>query len=101
MKTYQEYKKYSESIKKSLEQERLKVAEQVLCEVRECIAEFDFKPEDIFSMRRKRRPKYYDPATGQTWSGVGREPRWLRGKNRQSFELTQTSQVTDDDTPDR
>lgn len=35
-------------------------------------------------------PKYRDPATGQTWSGRGRTPRWLtsaegQGRHRDEF----------------
>lgn len=35
-------------------------------------------------------PKYRDPATGNTWSGRGKQPRWLRdaeqrGQSRDSF----------------
>lgn len=31
--------------------------------------------------------KYRNPETGDTWSGRGREPRWLKGKNRATFAL--------------
>ncbi|MBY8610624.1 H-NS histone family protein [Burkholderia arboris] len=98
MKTYQEYIEYSESIKKELEQTRLKIAERVLREVRECVEEFGFNPEDVFSGRRKHFTKYYNPATGQTWSGRGREPLWIRGKDRKLFEL---NQAADDGAQDR
>ncbi|WP_321891725.1 H-NS histone family protein [Burkholderia cenocepacia] len=101
MKAYQDYKKYAESVEKALEQERLKIADRVLREVRECVAEFDFKPEDVFSARRKRCPKYYDPETGQTWSGVGREPLWIRGKDRRSFELNQSTECVNDGAQDQ
>ncbi|WP_176307835.1 H-NS family nucleoid-associated regulatory protein [Burkholderia ambifaria] len=30
-------------------------------------------------------PKYRDPASGKTWSGKGREPAWLTGKDRAAF----------------
>jgi DNA-binding protein H-NS len=30
-------------------------------------------------------PKYRDPETGATWTGRGREPGWLKGKNRADF----------------
>ena len=33
----------------------------------------------------KRAPKFRDPQSGATWSGRGREPAWLKGKNRQDF----------------
>jgi DNA-binding protein H-NS len=29
--------------------------------------------------------KFRDPQSGQTWSGRGRTPRWLDGKNRDDF----------------
>ncbi|WP_419689999.1 H-NS family nucleoid-associated regulatory protein [Burkholderia theae] len=31
------------------------------------------------------KPKYFDPATGKTWAGRGREPEWIRGKDRRDF----------------
>jgi DNA-binding protein H-NS len=33
-----------------------------------------FKQKRVFG---PVEPKYRDPATGQTWSGRGREPRWM------------------------
>jgi DNA-binding protein H-NS len=32
-------------------------------------------------------PKYRDPATGATWSGRGRAPKWLVGADRSRFEV--------------
>lgn len=29
--------------------------------------------------------KYYDPSSGSTWTGKGRAPSWLAGKNRDEF----------------
>ncbi|WP_322081272.1 H-NS histone family protein [Burkholderia sp. BCC1972] len=96
MKTYRGYLKHSESVKKMLEQERLKISGRVLQEIRECVEEFGFKPDDVFSKRRKHNAKYYNPVTGQTWSGRGREPLWIRGKDRKSFEINQSTQFFDD-----
>jgi DNA-binding protein H-NS len=36
-------------------------------------------------VRTKAAPKYRDPASGKTWSGRGRTPRWLDGKNSSDF----------------
>lgn len=38
-------------------------------------------------MRSRRAPKFLDPVSGKTWSGVGRTPTWLRGKNLDDFRL--------------
>ena len=31
--------------------------------------------------------KFRNPETGETWSGRGREPKWLKGKNREEFKV--------------
>ena len=31
--------------------------------------------------------KFRDPETGKTWSGRGREPTWIKGKNREEFKV--------------
>ncbi|MFC7478523.1 H-NS family nucleoid-associated regulatory protein [Dankookia sp. GCM10030260] len=33
----------------------------------------------------KVAPKYRNPETGDTWTGRGREPGWIKGKNRLDF----------------
>lgn len=60
--------------------------------IREDVARFDITAEDIFGTGRGRAKrtskapiKYRDPATGNTWSGRGREPKWLAGRNREDF----------------
>jgi len=30
-------------------------------------------------------PKYKDPKSGQTWTGRGRAPRWLEGRDKNQF----------------
>jgi DNA-binding protein H-NS len=30
-------------------------------------------------------PKYRDPATGATWTGRGKPPNWINGKDRDSM----------------
>lgn len=38
----------------------------------------------------KATQKYWNPATGVTWSGRGKEPSWIRGKDRKKFLLPDT-----------
>jgi len=33
----------------------------------------------------KVAPKYRDPVSGATWTGRGKAPRWIEGKDRNSF----------------
>jgi DNA-binding protein H-NS len=68
------------------------------------VAEFGLSASDIFGGGRaakapkapkaakepklggaKVAPKYRNPATGTTWTGRGKPPRWLDGKNRADF----------------
>ena len=39
------------------------------------------------SKGEKVAPKYRNPETGDTWTGRGREPGWIKGKNRDEFAL--------------
>lgn len=36
----------------------------------------------------KAKPKYRNPADGKEWSGRGKEPLWIKGKDRTSFLIT-------------
>ncbi|WP_257010721.1 H-NS histone family protein [Burkholderia ubonensis] len=88
------YKSFMEKkalLEEQLEQERLAIAATVLLEVRRCIEEFGFSHDMVFpgvrARGKKRRVKYFNPQTGQSWSGVGREPTWLRGQDRSRFEI--------------
>ncbi|WP_174946524.1 H-NS histone family protein [Burkholderia lata] len=67
-------------------------AEAILLEIRYCVREFGFSPNDIFSAETlrdatKRRPRYFDPVSGATWSGVGRVPKWIGDKDREQFQI--------------
>lgn len=89
---YQRFKELKIELEARLADERRAAKEAVLTEIRACVDEFGFSLDDVFPPdgghgRRKVRAKYYDPASGATWSGVGREPVWIRGKDREQFEL--------------
>lgn len=59
--------------------------------VRELVAEFGLTQSDVFSgapARRQGPPvaaKYRDPVSGNTWSGRGKPPRWIAGKDRVAY----------------
>ncbi|KVF25128.1 H-NS family nucleoid-associated regulatory protein [Burkholderia vietnamiensis] len=38
--------------------------------------------------RRRIRPRYWNPQTGETWSGRGKRPRWMAGRDPEEFLLT-------------
>ncbi|WP_321801659.1 H-NS histone family protein [Burkholderia sp. BCC1988] len=39
----------------------------------------------VKAKRKKAPAKYYDPDTGQSWSGKGPRPKWLVGKNLDDY----------------
>jgi DNA-binding protein H-NS len=41
--------------------------------------------EESSTPRAKLPPRYRDPETGKTWTGQGREPGWIKGKNRDEY----------------
>ena len=63
--------------------------------VRSLVAEYGLSESDVFPPARGARsaatsgtkvaPKYRDPATGQTWTGRGKAPKWIQGQNREQF----------------
>lgn len=69
-----------------------------LSRIRELATEFNLGSDEIMQAlghsraaasrtRKPVAPKYRNPETGATWSGRGREPAWLAGKNREDFAL--------------
>ena len=43
------------------------------------------KPKSSGSSASKVIPKYRNPENGQTWTGRGKEPLWIAGKDRSLF----------------
>jgi DNA-binding protein H-NS len=58
---------------------------------RALIQEHGLTAADVFPTPGKKAkgsvgaPKYRDPATGATWTGRGKPPNWINGKDRESF----------------
>lgn len=63
--------------------------ETVIAQTRQIVVEYGLTAEDLglATKAKKQRkgfvvpPKYMDPKTGQSWSGRGRAPAWIAGKN--------------------
>lgn len=59
-----------------------------LKKVHELLSDFGFTQQQLFPLKaseKKRTPKYRDEETGATWTGVGKPPAWIAGKNRNDF----------------
>ncbi|PXW16051.1 H-NS family nucleoid-associated regulatory protein [Paraburkholderia caballeronis] len=93
MPSYKQLTAQLEKLHKEVAAAREKEIADAIADIRAKIAEYDITPEELgFSSRpangaRKRPlpPRYRNPKTGETWSGRGRAPGWLAGKNRDRF----------------
>ena len=93
MKTYKELLKAQEELEIRIGKAREAEIGDALAEIRSLVHEFGLTNEDIFGQKRKMSakpvaPKYRDPGTGATWSGRGKPPRWIAGKQREDFAVT-------------
>ena len=93
MATYKQLTAQLEKLHKEVAAAREKEIAQAIAEIKEKIVEYDLTPEELgfsskpaASGRKAPAPaKYRNPKTGETWSGRGRSPAWLAGKNRERF----------------
>ncbi len=79
------------------EAESVRAAElaAVVDDIRAKMKAYGITAADLSERKAKRKPvkpKYRNPASGETWSGRGRTPRWLAaaeaaGKSREKFAI--------------
>lgn len=63
-------------------------AKEALAKVLELVNEFGFTAQQVFPWKpvaTKVASKYLDGKTGATWSGRGKPPAWIVGKNREDY----------------
>jgi DNA-binding protein H-NS len=58
--------------------------------IKKLIESHNLKSEDLFSKKsstsgKKVPAKYLNPQTGETWTGRGKAPEWIAGKERDAF----------------
>jgi DNA-binding protein H-NS len=93
MSTYQELLKQRDALTQQIEEARKREKADAVAKARVLVSEYQLTIADVFPSGRKMRtsasvkvpPKYRDPATGQTWTGRGKAPKWIDGKDRAQF----------------
>lgn len=93
MSTYQDYQKQIAELKAKAEEARRAEVAQARAQIHEIMSEYGLSLADIDGMKQSapkapRKPveiKYKDEATGQTWTGRGRVPKWLEGKDKNQY----------------
>ncbi|MBK7720610.1 MAG: H-NS histone family protein [Giesbergeria sp.] len=93
MQSYKELVKQREALDQQINQARQQELAGAVSQVRALVTEFGLTAQDVFPSGRARSsssgskvaPKYRDPATGKTWTGRGKAPRWIQDQNRDQF----------------
>lgn len=93
--TYKELLQKREALEHEIAQARQNEIASAVTKVRELVAEYGLTAQDVFPGRApktsaakaasKVAAKYRDPATGQTWTGRGKAPKWIEGRDRAPF----------------
>jgi DNA-binding protein H-NS len=91
MTTYKELLQQREALEQKIQELRQRESQGAIDQVRAIVAEHGLAPDDVFGKKRASlagstvEPKYRDPASGATWTGRGKPPRWIADKNREEF----------------
>ncbi|MFM0411233.1 H-NS histone family protein [Paraburkholderia dipogonis] len=97
MSKYLELKAQLATLNLKIEVARASEKANAIREIRTKMDEWGIQLRDLQDVRNGRRyvptksgqyvPKYRDPDSGATWSGKGREPQWIAGKDRTAFSV--------------
>lgn len=92
MPSYKELLASKEALDLQIEQARKTESAAALALVRQHIKEFGFTAQQVFPWDIEKKTtkvavKYYDPDTGSKWTGRGKPPKWIQGKDYTQFLL--------------
>jgi len=92
MSSYKELLAERERLEKLIEEAKARECAAAINEIRQkmadygiTMAELDTRRSAKTGARRSVKPKYRDPATGNTWTGRGKPPAWIAGQDREKF----------------
>ena len=96
--SYKELLKQREALEQAIATARAHELSEAITKALELVAEYGLTVQDVFPSGRgasksgnkassgnKVAPKYRDPATGQSWTGRGKAPKWIGGQDRAKY----------------
>lgn len=90
--TYRDYQKQIAELQAKAEEARRNEVAGARAQIQSIMREYGLTLADISGSTKppkaERKPveiKYKDEATGLTWTGRGRAPKWLEGKDKKQF----------------
>ncbi|MBP6597984.1 MAG: H-NS histone family protein [Giesbergeria sp.] len=96
MSSYKELLKQREALELQISTARRDEVASAIAQVRAIVAEYELTQQEVFPTSARARsatsgtkvaPKYRDPASGQTWTGRGKAPKWIQGQDRTAFAI--------------
>lgn len=95
MATYKDLMAQRDALEAQIKQARESEVSGAVAQARDLIAEFGLTAADLFGGQKrasaakggKVAAKYRDPATGATWTGRGKAPRWIQNEDRARFAI--------------
>lgn len=95
MASYKDLLQQRELLEQQISEARQREISDAVAQARAIVDEFGLTQQDVFPVGRARSAvkgskvaaKYRDPATGATWTGRGKAPRWIQDQDRAKFEI--------------
>lgn len=98
MSTYQSLLQQKSELDALIAEAQQREKSQAVAQARALIDQYGLNVDDVFGKksttgsraagaRSAVAPKYRDPATGATWTGRGREPVWIKNKDRAAYAI--------------
>jgi len=93
MSSYQDYQKQIAELQAKAEAARHAEVAEAKAKIKAIMSEYGLTVADLGGASKQapktpRKPveiKYKDEATGDTWTGRGRAPKWLEGKDKNQY----------------
>ncbi|MBT8564266.1 H-NS histone family protein [Polynucleobacter paneuropaeus] len=93
MSSYKELLAQREQLDKQIKEVIAREKADGIAKAKLIIDQYHLSASDLFSRKSgsgpkssgKVAPKYRNPANGETWTGRGKAPKWIEGRDRSSF----------------
>lgn len=92
MSSYQELLAQREQLDKQIKEAIQREKADGIAKAKLIIEQYHLTASDLFNRKAgakssggKVAPKYKNPATGETWTGRGKAPKWIEGRDRSNF----------------
>jgi len=92
MSSYKELLAQREQLDKQIKEVIAREKADGIAKAKLIIEQYGLSASDLFSRKAgvkgaggKVAPKYRNPSTGETWTGRGKAPKWIEGKDRSGY----------------